>query len=187
MDLVSGVSLNTKIHILSSMIKAVEIKLRPLILTDSDRIFLLISRGGEYFNHMYKWPKPYTKQDAINFVERSLQENESHSAIHYAIIKNDLCGMISLYGISSDGTANLGYWVSKHQSGKGVASKALKILLKYAKTDFYIRKIFSSVLEDNIASKKVLEKHGFKTCDTTYREVQLSGVIKKEFSYSLTL
>src|SRR5262249_38274630 len=56
-----------------------------------------------------------------------------------------------------DGRANVGYWVSREHWGKGIASRALELLLLEVRT----RPFQSAVATNNGASLRVLRKCGF--------------------------
>jgi RimJ/RimL family protein N-acetyltransferase/ubiquinone/menaquinone biosynthesis C-methylase UbiE len=56
-----------------------------------------------------------------------------------------------------DGQANVGYWVSREQWGKGIASRALRLLLLEVAT----RPLYAHVATSNGASLRVLQKCGF--------------------------
>ena len=56
------------------------------------------------------------------------------------------------------GEREVGYWLGKEYWGKGIASQALTQFLDFVKT----RPLYAHVAKHNIASKRVLEKCGFK-------------------------
>ncbi len=56
------------------------------------------------------------------------------------------------------GEREVGYWLGKEFWGKGIASQALAQFLDLIET----RPLYAHVAKHNIASKRVLEKSGFK-------------------------
>ena len=56
------------------------------------------------------------------------------------------------------GEREVGYWLGKEYWGKGIATQALAEFLKYVDT----RPLYAHVAKHNIASRRVLEKCGFK-------------------------
>ena len=56
-----------------------------------------------------------------------------------------------------DGQANVGYWISREHWGKGIASRALELLLLEVAT----RPLYAHVATSNGASLRVLQKCGF--------------------------
>jgi RimJ/RimL family protein N-acetyltransferase len=66
-----------------------------------------------------------------------------------------LVGYVACFG--RDGRANVGYWVGRGHWGKGIASRALKLLLREVPT----RPLYAHVATSNGASLRVLQKCGF--------------------------
>ncbi len=56
----------------------------------------------------------------------------------------------------------VGYHVAKNYTGQGYATEALLALIQFAKTEKNLDKIYGICVSDNVASKRVLEKCGFK-------------------------
>lgn len=74
-----------------------------------------------------------------------------------------LVGTVSCFWL--DGQANVGYWISREHWGKGIASRALELLLHEVAT----RPLYASAATTNTASLRVLQKCGF-----VVEQVQLS-------------
>lgn len=53
---------------------------------------------------------------------------------------------------------SIGYWLGKDYWGKGIATKAVSLFLEKITT----RPLYARVAKDNIGSRRVLEKSGFK-------------------------
>ena len=56
----------------------------------------------------------------------------------------------------------IGYHIAQKYTGNGFATEAVKVFLPVIMEMLQIDKIYGIVLEENIASHKVLEKNGFK-------------------------
>lgn len=57
-----------------------------------------------------------------------------------------------------DGQREVGYWLGKEYWGRGIATKALAAFLHQVKT----RPLYAHVARHNVASRRVLEKCGFR-------------------------
>lgn len=97
-------------------------------------------------------------------IPRSAEAFESHwadalrdpSVTAKAILLGDaMVGYVSCF--RRDGRANVGYWISRNHWGKGVASRALDLLLPEVST----RPLYAHVATSNVASLRVLQKCGF--------------------------
>jgi RimJ/RimL family protein N-acetyltransferase len=71
-----------------------------------------------------------------------------------------LAGTISSFPI--DGYTEVTYWIDRELWGRGIASKALRLLLEIVPA----RPLRARVASDNAASRRVLEKAGFRPIGT---------------------
>src|SRR5262249_40675177 len=71
------------------------------------------------------------------------------------LLGDEMVGYVCCFG--RDGRANVGYWVSREHWGKGIASRALKLLLLEVPS----RPLYAHVATSNGASLRVLQKCGF--------------------------
>lgn len=109
-----------------------------------------------------------------NFIEMS--QNQSVNA-HFAISNEtqDYLGTISLKNINlKDKHAEFAIVIPSHNQGLGYGSIALNLILKYAKEELSLHKIYLNVLDTNQAAIHIYEKFGFKQCgnfqDHIYRD-----------------
>ena len=72
------------------------------------------------------------------------------------LFKGEVAGNIVCF--EQLGEREVGYWLGKEYWGKGIASEALTQFLPHIKT----RPLFAHVAKHNAASRRVLEKCGFK-------------------------
>jgi RimJ/RimL family protein N-acetyltransferase len=76
--------------------------------------------------------------------------------IKTVLFKGDIAGNIVCF--EQLGEREVGYWIGKDYWGKGIATTALIQFLEYIET----RPLYAHVAKHNIASRRVLEKCGFK-------------------------
>jgi len=97
----------------------------------------------------------------------------------FAIVENssqEAIGVIGLHKIDwRNGTAEVGYWLWKEYWGRGYGSEAVKLLVKYAFEVMNLRKLYARVLEPNEASKRILEKNGFKLAGRLRKHHRVPG------------
>lgn len=70
--------------------------------------------------------------------------------------------------IKSDGSAQVSYWTSATERGKGYATRSLKLLCEYAGS-IGVPLLEIEIAEDNLASRMVAERAGFSFVDA-FRE-----------------
>lgn len=77
------------------------------------------------------------------------------------VLRTIVCGDAVVGHISKferDGNPEVTYWIGKEHWGKGIATRALRLLLD----EVSVRPIWGGAAADNAASIRVLEKCGFK-------------------------
>ena len=108
-----------------------------------------------------KTPNPFTEVDAIKLIRSEIDKKPAERFFIYW--DNELAGEIGItrkidvFRLN----AEIGYFVSKKFWGKGIATKAVKQMTKYAFESFDIVRIEAGVFDFNKSSMKVLEKNGY--------------------------
>ena len=111
-------------------------------------------------------------------------------AYFFLIFKNkdkDLLGGINIgnvrRGVSQN--ASIGYWVGSTHSRKGYMYEALKILIPSLFLDLRLNRVEAAILEENIASKNLLKKIGFKKEGKLRNYLKINGQWRDHIMYSL--
>jgi [ribosomal protein S5]-alanine N-acetyltransferase len=136
------------------------------------------SRGDEYYNFE-------------NFKKRhqALLDEQAKGLSYFFLIKDKddlILGRINIIDIDkSQKLGHVGYRVGKAYTRKGVASKALKLLIDTMNNQG-IKQILAKTTINNIASQKVLKKAGFKQLAINDEEFT-KGQRVKFISYSSTV
>jgi [ribosomal protein S5]-alanine N-acetyltransferase len=130
------------------------------------------------------FPSPYTLTDAKKWIKL----NKDSKATNYAIIVDNK--VIGGTGFSvKDGdkahVAVMGYWLGESYWGKGIGTKAAKIMTEYIFRNKKIRRVEAKVYTWNIGSKRVLEKAGFTFEGTLRTNTLKAGKIVDEWIYSI--
>ncbi len=82
--------------------------------------------------------------------------------------------------------ANLGYWMNVDCAGKGIMSEAVSMILPFVFTTLDLRRLHAATLPGNIASRRVLEKNGFREEGYAEAYLQIDGVWQDHVLYGLT-
>ncbi len=91
-----------------------------------------------------------------------LAEQEAGTCAFYLLIDEDgsVLGRFNLYRLGA-GTAEVGYRVAQHATGRGVATAAVRELCRLAAARHGLRSLRAAAAHSNAASRRVLTKAGF--------------------------
>ena len=112
-----------------------------------------------------------TNPDEVFFLEDELEwydrvRREKGSTRVFTIVENATSSPVGFLGLSRidhrDGHAEIGYFIAREHWGRGYATEAVGLALRYAFEWLNLRKVYARVYEPNVASIRVLEKNGFE-------------------------
>jgi ribosomal-protein-alanine N-acetyltransferase len=152
--------------------KAKDFILRPIELSDA-KAYLKIMQDKESRKGFMSTPK--NLKEVKEEIKESISKSKSKpvKGEKYAIeIEGEFAGSVGIGHLNNkfhEHYGNIGYALDRKFRGKGITSKALKILVKYWFKKYKLKRIEGTCRTFNKASAKVLEKAGFK----------LEGILKK--------
>lgn len=130
----------------------------------------------------------YTEEDATRFIEKATQDFKNNIHRHYAIVDehDEYMGTISLKDIDMV-SLNAEYAISLRRSaqGKGIATKATRILLDVAFNEIGLEKVYLNVLSDNVVAIHLYEKCGFVYEGEFRNHINIRGDIHSLKWYSI--
>ena len=103
-------------------------------------------------------PYPYSIDDGKSWLKKT--ENNDYS--FNIFLKNKLIGGVSLSNLRENSKWELGYWIGEEYWGNGYAIEACENLISYFFSNTNNSIIYASHMKDNIKSKKIIIKLGFK-------------------------
>ena len=141
-----------------------KIKLRKLKLSDVDNIYKNMSK--EIVRWTINIPWPYKKENAVKFIRKSNYRIKNKKEFVFGIVlkeTDEVIGCVGLHKINwKNKNGEVGYWLGKKYWGKGLTSEAVSLMLRFAFKILKLHRVYAVVFEKNIASRRVLEKNGFK-------------------------
>lgn len=103
---------------------------------------------------------PKRAEDEEAWYEATTDDDEVHLLI---CDSGEPVGIVGLSGIEPTwGVAELGYYVDPEAHGQGYATEAVALVVEYAFRDRRLEKLAADAIADNEASRRVLEKNGFR-------------------------
>jgi RimJ/RimL family protein N-acetyltransferase len=108
-------------------------------------------------------PSPYGEQEAREYLEQCRLNWELGEAYNFAIVDDsgELLGSVAMRVLRFS-VGHIGYWVVPEARRRGVASKALETLCRWAVGDLGLKRLELMTDPDNVASQGVAEKVGFQ-------------------------
>jgi RimJ/RimL family protein N-acetyltransferase len=130
-----------------------------------------------WMNVRDRFPHPYTLNDALQWISYN---GDQKPAQNFAIVyKGDIAGSIGVL-VKDDvyrKSIEVGYFIGEPFWGKGIATKAVELILEYIHQQFDVVRIYAEVFEHNKASMRVLEKAGFELESIRKKAVVKNNVI----------
>lgn len=163
-----------------------EIKLRVLNKNDVSSLVKYADNKKIADNLRNAFPHPYSEQNALDFI-RSANENNPEKLILAIDLNGELIGCIG--GFKQDDiyskNAEIGYWLAEPYWGKGFVSEAIRKFIPMVFENMDIVRIYAEPFDNNIGSKKALEKAGFKLEATLKNNIFKNGEIRSSCIYSI--
>jgi ribosomal-protein-alanine N-acetyltransferase len=110
-------------------------------------------------------PARFTPTEGLAWVERQWGRAESGEGVSLAIadaVSGEALGAVVLLLRRQPLTAEMGYWLIPRARGRGLGSRAVALLARWAVTESRLARVEALVVPDNVASQRVLEKAGFR-------------------------
>ena len=103
--------------------------------------------------------------DCRTYLEDMLRQYARRERIAWEIVlKEDASavGEVSLTDFLEKGRAELGYYLSRDQWGRGLTTEAVRAVLRYGFENMELNRIHATAHPENVASIRVLEKVGMR-------------------------
>jgi RimJ/RimL family protein N-acetyltransferase len=164
-----------------------DIRLR--LLRDADKAALVSALQGPEFGRWTRIPHPYGEQDADAWLARQAQIRADATGLHLAVAdaaEDRLLGEVALTEIDWDEQrANIGYWMAPDSRRRGIATRAVRLLARWAFDALPLERL--GILADvrNAPSAGVAERAGF-TRECVLRSYSIIKNTRRDVvSYSL--
>jgi RimJ/RimL family protein N-acetyltransferase len=142
---------------LPGTISTARLKLRGPIRGDVPAIARLANNRAIY-DMLARLPFPYTRADAIAFVEIVAQRDTERC--YSVVLGEEFIGVVSFHYAQGE-PPELGYWFGEPHWGRGYGTEAAGGLVEAAQATGLYPLIRARALSRNLRSRRVLEKLGF--------------------------
>ena len=157
------------------------IGIRPIALGDAEAIAALRRDSRD---HLAPWEPDrgeasFTAAGVLETIKASLERAEAGMALSYTIVDDGrIVGGIMLNSILRGPyfrSCSLGYWVARSETGRGVATEAVRLAKRAAFEELGLFRVQAETLIDNHASQKVLARNGFEPIGIAPAYLKIAG------------
>lgn len=168
------------------IIETDEFTLRPWKDNDAQRLAALAdnSKISDYLRDGF--PCPYSIDDAKGFIYLSRQYEVNF--VGFAIeIEGKVAGSIAVYFKDDVHRKNteIGYFLGEEYWGKGIMADVIRCMAGYVFENFDILRIYAEPFARNTASRKVLEKAGFRLEGVLKNSIIKNDVVQDSCIYAI--
>lgn len=143
----------------------------------------------ETLQYLSSAPKDYSIEHAKSFLKFLSNVEDSERMLELGVFEKScgrFTGMITLENINYDDlSCELGYWISKPFTGKGIAFEGSKMLIEFAFDTLKMQRIDAFVIKEHLKSIALLERLEFKQIDLLIDNEKNDGVLVDRYKYSL--
>jgi ribosomal-protein-serine acetyltransferase len=136
--------------------------------TDLDLVYELVELNLDELKPWMPWAHDHGRESAAEFLARNDATWETGETYNYAIVVDSRvvgsCGLMSRIG---PGGLEIGYWVSKEYTGRGIATAAARALAEAAFRLSYVNHVEIHHDELNRASEAIPRKLGYTEISRT--------------------
>ncbi|WP_041366628.1 GNAT family N-acetyltransferase [Methylophaga frappieri] len=126
----------------------------------ASELYELTECNREYLREWLPWLDSIGSiSDTMAFIE-STTNGPATFALFYS---GKICGVAGFHNINSQHKyGSIGYWIAQNRTGKGIATAAVKELLRIGFEEYSLNKIEIRCAKNNSKSRAIPERLGFK-------------------------
>jgi RimJ/RimL family protein N-acetyltransferase len=167
-----------------------DVRIRPYGIEDAEDLWTAVRESVSELTPWMPWCHPeYSIDESRRWVEEQSLAFRARKEFQFVITQADghflgACGLNDLD--AANRRANLGYWVRSRETGRGVASSAVRILRDWAFAETDLIRLEIVVAVGNLASRRVAEKVGARKEGRLQRRLWLEGRASDAILYAFT-
>jgi RimJ/RimL family protein N-acetyltransferase len=104
------------------------------------------------------FPSPYGEEDARTWLATRAVAKGSRTFLIVDAASGELFGAIE---VRLGETGTIGYWIAKEARGRGIATRATRLLAHWALTEGGVERLELTTHPENVPSQRVAERAGF--------------------------
>ena len=165
------------------------IVLKSFTVNDAEERYDIIDKNREFLKKWLGWLDFYhSKQDVIDFTKVCLNNEKNKISLPLTIYYNGkFAGSIELKDLDfRNKKTEIGYWLAKEFTGKGIMVKTTKFMIDYAFNELDLNRVSILTATENYASQAIPEKLGFTKEGMLKDNECLYGKFLDNYIYGMT-
>jgi ribosomal-protein-alanine N-acetyltransferase len=171
-----------------------DVTLRPLRMRDASAWVESRRRNAEWLRPWEATPPGGpntfgTSRAVFTAMTRRLRADARHgTALPFVIVVGKaFAGQINVAGIvhGSMDSAHIGYWVDQRVAGRGVMPTSVALVVDHCFRAVGLHRVEVNIRPENVASRRVVEKLGFRDEGVRERYLHISGDWRDHLTYAL--
>lgn len=137
------------------------VRLRPMGEQDVPEVARICQ--DERIQHWTRVPAPYGEAEARDFLRMSSEALADGRGAHLLAVGSDeeVLGAVGIDLDAHDRAGTVGYWVAPAARGRGIATRAARLLVRWAFRDLGVERCTLYAAVPNVASNEVARRVGF--------------------------
>jgi ribosomal-protein-serine acetyltransferase len=164
------------------------LELRPVDERHAEELTELVRRDLAHLRKWMPWAtERYSVEDAREFIRRNLRQAAEDQGFATLIFYGGrVAGSIGYNNIDwANRKTDIGYWLAADLQGRGIMTKACRVLVTYAFTELRLNRVEIYCAVENLRSRRIPERLGF-TLEGTHRQAEwVHDHFKDLVSYSM--
>lgn len=122
-------------------------------------------------------------------MSRDLWETRRGAAFRWGIrYGGQLAGQVSVWHVSWGPTRSgeVAYWIDQEFAGRSITTAAVAMAVDHCLLEMGLHRLVASVRPENVPSRRVVEKLGFRNEGVRVREVHIDGAWRDHICYAIT-
>ncbi len=167
--------------------------LKELEYSDAPDIFKAISGNRKYLSEWLPFVDyTYDQKDSENFIKSVLEvPDEDHEYVFVILYNNDFAGVVGFKATDAvNRKTEIGYWICESFQRKGIVTKSIKALIKFAFTELLLNRIQIKCAVGNQRSRNIpiklgfffegIEREGERMSNGRYYDIEVYSFLKKQ-------
>jgi len=160
-----------------------KVSLVALDLEHTDQVLTWINNEAINSSSGIRFPNSKTEQEL--WVKATIQNRSKKKLIITSTDEKEV-GMVSVHNIDhKNQNCEVGIYIDPNSQGKGYASEALKLVIRFAFLELNMFKVYANIHEDNTASISLFQKLGFNKEATIKKVIFKNGQFIDNLYFSL--